>query len=170
MTKPTKAINTRRAPSGAARKDSSDAILKEMQIQKALLYGEYTGDDNFPQSSKHVPTEKLKVRFDFSDKEVGSTEGTDAEKARKNSMFSNYSKVTANSATSTPNKKGCLKMGNGNKCVSAKLQNEQSKFKKMNTKKYQFPRREEEGVSLPKIEGMQDITDSHSKQLYIGNL
>jgi hypothetical protein len=40
----------------------------------------------------------------------------------------------------------------------------------MNTKKYQFPRREEEGVSLPKIEGMQDITDSHSKQLYIGNL
>jgi hypothetical protein len=123
MTKPNKGINTRKEPSGAARKDSSDAILKEMQIQKALLYGEYTGDDNFPQSSKHIPTEKLKVRFDFSDKEVGSTEGTDAEKARKNSMFSNFSKVTANSATSTPNKKGCLKMGNGNKCVSAKVQN-----------------------------------------------
>jgi hypothetical protein len=36
----------------------------------------------------------------------------------------------------------------------------------MSTKKYEFPRREEGDVSLPKIEGMQDITDSHRKLLY----
>ena len=38
----------------------------------------------------------------------------------------------------------------------------------MSTKKYEFPRRQEGDVSLPKIEGIQDITDSHRKLLNFG--